>query len=378
MKIVVLAGGISTERDVSLSSGSMIHKALVRNGHEAILVDSFLGCEKVEEHIFETQKDITGRDQEIAKTDPDLNEIKKQRADGGNTFFGPNVLELCMKADMVFIALHGTSGENGKVQGTFDLLGIRYTGTNYASAMLAMDKTIAKEIMAAYDVPVPRGIRLRKGEEDPKTVTFPLVVKTVCGGSSVGVYIVTDEKDYEGAKEKAFSYEDEVVIEEYIKGREFSIGVMDGKALPIIEIAPKEGFYDYKNKYQAGSTVETCPADLPKELSEKMQKAAEKAFYALRYETYARMDFMLGEDGTFYCLEANTLPGMTPMSLLPQEAAAVGMDFDALCEEIVELSKKKRWNFYEKHDVRTNCKSGIWNSASSKCRCRSGGNRRDD
>lgn len=278
MKIVVLAGGISTERDVSLSSGSMIHKALVRNGHEAILVDSFLGCEKVEEHIFETQKDITGRDQEIAKTDPDLNEIKKQRADGGNTFFGPNVLELCMKADMVFIALHGTSGENGKVQGTFDLLGIRYTGTNYASAMLAMDKTIAKEIMAAYDVPVPRGIRLRKGEEDPKTVTFPLVVKTVCGGSSVGVYIVTDEKDYEGAKEKAFSYEDEVVIEEYIKGREFSIGVMDGKALPIIEIAPKEGFYDYKNKYQAGSTVETCPADLPKELSEKMQKQQKKPF----------------------------------------------------------------------------------------------------
>jgi D-alanine-D-alanine ligase len=342
MKIVVLAGGISTERDVSFSSGAQIHKALVRNGHQAILVDSFLGCKEIDENIFVTCKDISGRSQEIAQVDPDLETIKMQREDGGRTFFGPNVLELCMEADIVFLALHGTSGENGKVQGMFDLLGIRYTGTNYASAMLAMDKIIAKEIMMTYGVPVPKGIRLRKGEIDPKSVSFPLVVKTACGGSSVGVYIVKDEIEYEEAKKKAFSYEDELVIEEYIKGREFSIGVMEGKALPIIEIAPIEGFYDYKNKYQAGSAIETCPAELAEELTKEMQKAAEKAFYALRYETYARIDFMLGEDGKFYCLEANTLPGMTPTSLLPQEAAVVGMDFDALCEEIVNLSKKKK------------------------------------
>lgn len=342
MKIVVLAGGISTERDVSLMSGGMIHQALIRNGHEAILLDSFLGCEKIEDDIFASCKDISGRSMEIDQIEPDLEAIKRKRKDGGATFFGPNALELCMGADLVFIALHGTSGENGKVQAMFDLQGICYTGTNYASAMLAMDKVIAKEILTTYDILVPSGIRIRKGEKDPGTVAFPLVVKTACGGSSVGVYIVNDKREYEKAKEKAFSYEDELVIEEYIKGREFSVGVMDGKALPVIEIAPIEGFYDYKNKYQAGSAIETCPAKLSKELTKGMQKAAEKAFFALRYETYARMDFMLDEDGDYYCLEANTLPGMTPTSLLPQEAAAIGMDFDALCEEIVELAKKKK------------------------------------
>ena len=242
MKIVVLAGGISTERDVSFSSGAMIHKALVRNGHQAILVDSFLGYKKPEEEIFETCLDITNRPEGIDERDPNLKTIRGMRLDGGNTFFGPHVLDLCIKADLVFIALHGTSGENGKVQAMFDLLGIRYTGTNYASAMLAMDKTIAKEIMQAYQIPVPKGIRLIKGEKDARQVPLPCVVKTVCGGSSVGVYIVTEEETYEEAKEKAFIYENELVIEEFIKGREFSIGVIDGLALPIIEIAPKQGF----------------------------------------------------------------------------------------------------------------------------------------
>jgi len=341
MKIVVLAGGISTERDVSFSSGTMIHRALVRKGHQAILVDSFLGCEKTEEDYFSTCKDTVKKEKTIEESDPDINKIKNMRTDGGNTFFGPQVLPLCMEADLVFIALHGTSGENGKVQGMFDLLGIKYTGTNYASAMLAMDKTIAKEIMNTYQIPTPKGIRLKKGSKDARQVPLPCVVKTVCGGSSVGVYIVTKEEDYESAKEKAFTYENEVAIEEFIKGREFSIGVLDGKALPIIEIAPKQGFYDYKNKYQKDSTVETCPAELSKEKTVQMQKCAEEVFYALRYETYARMDFIMKEDGTFYCLEANTLPGMTPMSLLPQEAAAIGMSFDELCEKIVELSIKK-------------------------------------
>jgi D-alanine-D-alanine ligase len=342
MKIVVLAGGISTERDVSLSSGRLIHQALVQKGHQAILVDSYLGCEEFEEDVFVACKDMVNREVGIEEADPDIQQIKSMRADGGNTFFGPQVLELCEKADLVFIALHGTSGENGKVQGMFDLLGIKYTGTNYASAMLAMDKTIAKEIMNAYQIPTPKGVRLKKGQQDKREISVPCVVKTVCGGSSVGVYIVTKEEDYESAKEKAFLYEDELVIEEYIKGREFSVGVLDGKALPIIEIAPKEGFYDYKNKYQKDSTVETCPANLSKEAENKMKQCAEKVFFALRYETYARMDFLMKEDESIYCLEANTLPGMTPTSLLPQEAAANGMNFEELCETIVELAMKKK------------------------------------
>ena len=166
-------------------------------------------------------------------------------------------------------------------------------------------------------------------------VPFPCIVKACCGGSSVGVCIARDENEYEAAKEEAFQYDNEVVIEQFITGREFSVGVMDGEALPVIEIAPKQGFYDYKNKYQAGSTVETCPAELTEEQTGRMQGIAEDVFRALRLKNYARMDFMMDSDGNMYCLEANTLPGMTPMSLLPQEAAAIGISYEQLCEKIL-------------------------------------------
>ena len=154
----------------------------------------------------------------------------------------------------------------------------------------------------------------------------------------MGVGIALEEKDYEGALAEAFAYDDQAVVEQYIKGREFSVGVIDGKALPVIEIAPLQGFYDYKNKYQAGSTIETCPAQLSEEKTRQMQDYAEKAFEVLRLKNYARMDFMMGQEGDIYCLEANTLPGMTPTSLLPQEAAAIGMDFERLCEKILETA----------------------------------------
>ena len=151
----------------------------------------------------------------------------------------------------------------------------------------------------------------------------------------MGVCIARDEKEYEAAKEEAFRYDNEVVIEQYIEGREFSVGVMDGKALPVIEIAPKVGFYDYKNKYQAGSTVETCPAELSPEKTAELQKISEEVFRALRLKNYARMDFRMSREGEVFCLEANTLPGMTPTSLLPQEAAVLGIDFGELCERIL-------------------------------------------
>ena len=154
--------------------------------------------------------------------------------------------------------------------------------------------------------------------------------------------IANDQTEYEQALKDAYSYEDEVVIEEYIKGREFSVAVVDGKAYPIIEIAPIQGFYDYKNKYQAGSTIETCPAELSETDTAKMQEYAVKAFHALQLENYARMDFMMNEDHSMYCLEANTLPGMTPTSLLPQEAAVLGMDFGELCEKLIEVSLRVR------------------------------------
>ncbi len=341
MNIVVLAGGISTERDVSLISGKMIYRALKENGHKVILLDVFLGYEKDSADIFEKHEDWEAQVTGIKETNPDIEAVKRLRPDWKKNFFGPNVLDICQRADVVFMALHGENGENGKIQACFDLMGITYTGTDYVSSALSMDKGLAKDIFRQHGVPSPAGICLKKGEADPGTVAFPCVVKASCGGSSVGVSIARNETEYEEAKKEAFRYDNEAVIEQYIEGREFSVGVLEGKALPIIEIAPLQGFYDYKNKYQAGSTVETCPAELSQEKTREMQKYAEMAFAALRLKNYARMDFMMGKDGSIYCLEANTLPGMTPTSLLPQEAAAVGIGYNALCEKLIEISLKK-------------------------------------
>lgn len=335
MKIVVLAGGTSTERDVSLSSGSMIYRALKGRGHSAVLIDVFLGYEGEIRDIFERDTDWAAEIGSVGEENPDLTAIKAMRKDGGKSFFGPNVLKICQEADCVFMALHGANGEDGKIQACFELMGIPYTGTDFVSSAMAMDKGITKDIFRAYRIPTPAGIRLKKGETESERVPFPCIVKACCGGSSVGVCIARDEAGYGGAKEEAYRYDDEVIIEQYIEGREFSVGVMDGKALPVIEIAPKVGFYDYKNKYQAGSTVETCPAELSDEKTEELQKLAEKVFQVLRLKSYARVDFRMNENGEIFCLEANTLPGMTATSLLPQEAAAVGIDFGELCERIL-------------------------------------------
>lgn len=339
MKIVVLAGGISTERDVSMTTGRMIYKALKKNGHNVILLDSFLGYEGDDlDSVFEQSKALIPENNGISAINPDVEQVKALRPDWKKNFFGPNVIDLCQEADVVFMALHGGDGENGRIQAYFDLVGIKYTGTDHVSSAIAMDKAISKELFNANGVPTPVGFHLKKGE-NTTDVKFPCVVKASCGGSSVGVSIARDEAEFKTALEEGFKYDDEVVVEQYIKGREFSVGVMAGKALPIIEIAPIEGFYDYKNKYQAGSAVETCPAVLSKEKTEEMQAIAEKVFKVLRLKNYARMDFLMdGETEQLYCLEANTLPGMTPTSLLPQEAQAIGMSFEQLCEEIIRIS----------------------------------------
>lgn len=343
MNVVVLAGGISTERDVSLVSGKMIYNALKKNGHHVVLLDVYLGTnEKDIEHIFTIERDWVSRINPIRDENPDIEKIKALRPDGDKQFFGPNVIAICQSADIVFMALHGENGENGKIQACFDLMGITYTGTDYISSAVAMDKALSKDIFAVYGVPTPKGIRLKRGETEAVRVPYPCVVKACKGGSSVGVSIAHNDEEYEEAKKEAFRYDDEVVIEQYIRGREFSVGVLCGKALPVIEIAPLQGFYDYKNKYQAGSTVETCPANLSKEKTEEMQKTAETVFKALRLKNYARMDFMMNESEEIFCLEANTLPGMTPMSLLPQEAAAIGISFEELCETLMQYSLEEK------------------------------------
>ncbi len=343
MKIVVLAGGTSTERDVSLSSGSKIYYALKARGHQAILLDVYLGLEfnePVTKGLFEKDIDWAKDIRAVSESHPDLSRLKEQRKDGGRSMFGPNVLTLCELADIVFLGLHGANGEDGRIQAAFDLMGIPYTGTGYLSSALAMDKGLSKQLFRQAKIPTPAGITLKNGQQaDPASVPYPCMVKTVCGGSSVGTYRVERPEDLPDVLTKAYTFGEDVIVEQFISGREFSVGVIDGKALPVIEIAPLQGYYDYKNKYQPGSTVETCPADLSSELTAQLQGYAEQVFEALKLSSYARIDFMMdASDDSFYCLEANTLPGMTPTSLLPQEAAAVGMSFEELCEKLIEVS----------------------------------------
>lgn len=351
MKIVVLAGGLSTERDVSFKTGEMVTKALRENGHQVILLDVFMGYSDKEEDltgIFDRAEAVSVKVAAIPETAPDLEKVKTQRKDQSDNFFGPNVIELCRMADIVFMALHGENGENGKIQAAFDLFGIRYTGTGYLGSALAMNKGMAKQLFLENGIPTPRGTSLKRGEDAAKIETcgihFPCVVKPCSGGSSIGVSIVHDKAEYEQALKEAFRWENELVIEEYVKGREFSVGVIDFQALPIIEIAPVEGFYDYKNKYKAGSTVETCPAELSEQITKEMQGYAEKVAEVLGLNTYSRTDFLLDAEGRIFCLEANTLPGMTPTSLLPQEAKVTGVDFNQLCEKLIESSMRKYKN----------------------------------
>ena len=343
MKIVVLAGGTSTERDVSLVSGTGVYRALKRKGHETVLIDVFLGIEipkEEKEKIFSLERDWSEGVRPVQEIKPDLEEIRAMRKNPETGFFGPNVIDICKMADLVFLALHGMNGEDGRIQAAFDLLNIKYTGTDYVSSSLAMDKALTKKLFSFHQVPTPMGISLRKGEPLPK-IAFPCVVKTTHGGSSVGVYLVKQEESLKEALRDAYTYEDEVVIEQFIKGRELTDVVIDGKALPIVEIVPKQGFYDYKNKYQAGSTEEICPAQISSSLTERIQKIAVDAYHALGLKVYARMDFIVDEEENIYCLEANTLPGMTPTSLIPQEAAAIGINYDDLCQWLVDLSMKK-------------------------------------
>ncbi|MBQ8280130.1 MAG: D-alanine--D-alanine ligase [Roseburia sp.] len=348
MKIVVLAGGLSTERDVSFKSGDMVTKALRENGHQVIMLDVFMGYSDKPEDltgIFDRAEEVSVKVTGISEVAPDLAKVKASRKDQSDCFFGPNVIELCRMADVVFMALHGENGENGKIQATFDLFGIRYTGSGYLSSAIAMDKGIAKQFFIADGIPTPQGIALKKEHRKDSAaelgLRLPVVVKPACGGSSIGVSIAHDEDEFKKALDEAFRWEDSLVIEEFVKGREFSVGVIDYKALPVIEIAPLQGFYDYKNKYKAGSAVETCPAELPENITKLMQEYAERVARVLGLSTYSRMDFLLNEKNEIFCLEANTLPGMTPTSLLPQEAAVVGMNFNQLCEKLIEISLRK-------------------------------------
>ena len=340
MKIAVVCGGLSNERDVSITSGSCVARALREKGHKVVLLDLYYGYSGK----YNDPAELFEREQEdlrysVSEETPD---IEKMIADGDGSRIGKNVIEICRAADISFLALHGEDGENGKVQATFDMFGIRYTGSGYLGSALAMNKELSKVLFRHSGIPTPAGIVLEKGAESYEDVGFPCVVKPCSGGSSVGTSIVYSRDEYDAALEFAFRFEARVLVERYVKGRELTVGVMDGRAMPVIEIIPKSGWYDYKNKYQAGLTEELCPAPLSPEDTDRVQRLAERVAEALMIDVYCRADFLMDEsDGQLYCLEANTLPGMTPTSLVPQMGAAQGMDFGEVCEKIIAVSMEK-------------------------------------
>jgi len=342
MNIVVLCGGLSNERDVSISTGIGAANALCASGHNAVLVDLFLGYTEPfssPAEVFARSRELNGSS--IGELSPDLNAVRAMRPDA-DCLIGPNVLTLCRAADFVFLALHGEEGENGKLQAALDVHGVRYTGSGYLGSAIAMNKGLTKALLRDAGLATPDGITLTRGNRPYANVGFPCVVKPCSGGSSVGTSIVNSESEYAEALDLAFRYEEQVIVETYIKGRELTVGVMDGKAMPVIEIIPKTGFYDYINKYQAGATDEICPARIGAEATERVQRLAEAVFCTLKIDTYCRVDFLWDTaSDEMYCLEANTLPGMTPTSLIPQMAAQEGMSYGSLCEKIIEVSMKK-------------------------------------
>ena len=347
MNILVLAGGLSPERDVSLSSGSKIASALIERGHRVAMVDVYMDLGELPRFSDEPIPPCSA-----AETEPDLDALRAERIalrgseEGSGELIGRGVVDACRAADVVFLALHGGMGENGQLQALLDCYGIVYTGSPYAGCAVAMDKDISKRIVCREGIDTARWITMDRGELSAARVLdelgLPCVVKPIGCGSSVGVSLVRTESELGAALDEAERCGQAGIAEEFVGGRELSVGVLGERALPSIEIEPRGGFYDYKNKYQAGCTVETTPANIPPQLEQRLREASLTAHRALGLYAYSRSDFIYREqDDRLVYLETNTLPGMTPTSLLPQEAAAVGIGYPELCETVVRYALER-------------------------------------
>jgi D-alanine-D-alanine ligase len=296
LNIVVMLGGPSAEREVSLRSGAAVANALRSLGHEVVELDP---------------------------------------KDG--TFILPK------KRDVIFLALHGTFGEDGQVQHKLDQVGVIYTGCDEKSSRLAFDKVLTKQRCIKAGIPTSKYAVVRSLEAPlPKELALPLVVKPVRQGSSVGLQFVERAEDWKNALASALKFDSEVLVEEKIVGRETTVGILDGEPLPIVEVRPKAGSYDYKNKYTAGATEYFCPADFDFATTQKIQEAALGAFKAVGGRDYARVDVMVRANGEPVVLEVNTLPGMTETSLLPKAAATAGLSYEQLCQRMVDLALKRK------------------------------------
>lgn len=351
MKIVVLGGGLNTERHVSLVTAASVCRALRSLGHQAVFVDMYLGLEGVRgplDALFDAPDGRCGA-ASIEKTAPDLAAVAASRRKKGPSRLGEGVLEICALADCVFLGLHGTDGEDGKIQAVLDLLGVPYTGSDALSSAMAMDKAVCKRVMESFGILTPPWRELRYTEADipalRETLPVPCAVKVVGGGSSIGVALPENREELEAALRELLRYGSRVIVEEKIRGRELTVPILDGKALCPIEIVPPEGSsFDYVAKYQSGGegARELCPAPVTETERALLSGAALRLHRALGLAVYSRADFILDGQGRAWCLEVNTLPGMTPNSLIPKAAAVEGIGYAQLCQRIVELSLNER------------------------------------
>lgn len=335
MRVIVLLGGDSPERDVSKVSGKAICEALLRQGHEVIAVDP--AGPNAGQAI-----DLQGRAAALGSEPPSTALVPANEAIHAVERIGAQAFG---EIDVVFIALHGGRGEDGTIQALLDVVGLPYTGSGVMASSIAMDKETAKRIFVDLGVPVPRGFAAdARTPRDTLLATietdcgWPAIVKPNSAGSSVGFSILRSPADVDEAVKRAAVYDTRLIFEEFIPGREMTVAVFDGKALPVVEIVPQAGVYDYKSKYTAGSSRYQVPAEIPDSVATHMQEFAVRCFRGLKCRDFARIDFRLSPANEPYCLEVNTIPGMTPTSLVPKAAKAAGIEFDALVDRLVRMA----------------------------------------
>jgi D-alanine-D-alanine ligase len=336
VRITVLMGGTSSERDVSLASGLRIAEALRSRGHAVRAIDTAKG------ELSQADEQRMLSERVVKQLPPTPDELARMNAES----LADTAARLPKRGDcdVAFLALHGGRGEDGTIQALLDLAGVPYTGSGHLPSALAMDKDLSKHLFRAHAVGTANWMMATDQAAPPgtasveRTLGWPVIVKPSKQGSTVGLSIVKQASDLAAAIAEAFEHDDEVMIEQFIAGRELTVGILGGEALPVGEIIPKHEIYDYECKYTAGMAEEIFPAPLTAEQTAEVQAQARRAFTALKLGGCARIDFRMSSAGEFYCLEANTLPGMTATSLIPQAAAAAGIPFPELCERIAQLA----------------------------------------
>lgn len=333
LKIAVLLGGTSEERDVSIASGAQVVAALRRRGHQVVTVDTALGLldEDAERALLEAR---------VGLEPPERTALVRMRGQDAGAVLSRAQLG---DQDLLFLALHGGTGENGTLQTLLDLVELRYTGSGRVGSAVAMDKDLSKRLFRAAGVPTADWLMAPVDAQTvADTLGFPVIVKPSQQGSTVGLSKVSRAEDLQPAIELALRYDREVMIERFVAGRELTVGVLGDQPLAVGEIVlGQSGVFDYTSKYQPQGAVEVFPAEVSPEIAEEARRLALAAHRALKLDGYSRADFRLDAEGRLWCLEVNTLPGMTATSLLPQSAAAVGIDFDELCERICRLALQK-------------------------------------